>query len=194
MPRLARASWAVPHLRSRVVADADRLDLSRLDRVSHQLHQRGDIDPTATGSGAGTGRSSLGAAGAEAFLERGGQILARPDGLGGNFVAMTPSRAPGRAHRARCSDPPPLYIAAVSNKFTSGREAASKAACSSSAFGRRHALLAGIHPLDARERVGPRSLLQSESGDLHRRLAQAGRFRHRCSRCAVELMTVVSSR
>ena len=35
-----------PHLLRRVVAHPNRLDLPRLDRIGHQLHQARDVDTT----------------------------------------------------------------------------------------------------------------------------------------------------
>src|SRR5215212_4736219 len=68
---------------------------------------------------------------------------ARPSGVGGNFVAITRS-LPSASSPSRRSEPPALYIAAVSKKLISAATVASKAACSSAAFVPPYELFAGI--------------------------------------------------
>ena len=121
------------HLCRGVVADSDRPDPSRLDGIRHQRHQLRDVHtsrrevvlieidfiPSQTG---------------KARVERGGQVVGAPERargkLRGDHDVATLSE-----FAKPPSDPPPLYMAAVSKKLTCAATLASNAVRSPSTSG-----------------------------------------------------------
>jgi hypothetical protein len=133
-------------LRCGIVTHPDRPDLPRFHRVRHGTHEGGDRDATGRKvvliqiDAARRSRARLwcSASGSASALDR------QP---GGNLVAIT-TLVPSASSPNRCSDAPPLYIAAVSKKFAPADRLASKASCSSSGPAvPPYASLAGPHRL-----------------------------------------------